>query len=566
MKNFSILFRLAFIFFLVAGGVWAFGSLPADAATEIVQPVKNVVPEPATLTLLVSNPEDIFHLTIAKNILAGNADGLITSDPGGIDCGTTCEADFESAVPITLTVLPDPNSTFLGWGDGCTGLGNTCILNLEADTTISPTFAELYTVTVKKDGEATGTVTSSIPGIDCGDTCESIFPGGYDLTLTGSPDPGAYLEGWSSECTVTEAGACDLTLDSVKVVTATFNLLRNLLVTKDGNGGGTITSDPAALDCGANCSVDLPKDFTIYLIATPDGISDFAGWSENCTPVADGVCAATMDESKTVNATFILKKYALDITKSGSGSGSVSSSPVGIDCGSDCTEDYEHGTLVTLTAAPASDAIFSGWSPNCTVTGEFTCQVTVDQARTVDAAFTKRLTLTVTPAGDGSGTVTSSPIGINCGSDCSEVYNYDTVVTLTAVPAAGSTFAGWSSNCTVTLENACQVTMLEAKTVTATFTVNSYILAIVKQGTGGGVVTSSQVGINCGTDCSESYLYGTVITLTAAPDLASTFVSWSANCTVLGPLSCQVTLDAAKEVVATFNSFKLFMPMMSQKQ
>ncbi len=518
------------------------------------------------MTILVNNPDDVFHLTIEKNILAGNADGLITSEPGGIDCGTTCEADFESAVPITLTAKPDPNSTFLGWGDGCTGIGNTCVLNIEADTTITPTFAELYTVTVKKDGEATGTVTSSIPGIECGDTCESIFPGGYDLTLTGTPDSGAYLAGWSSQCTVTDTGACQLTLDSVKVVTATFNLLRDLLVTKDGNGDGTVTSDPAIIDCGTSCSAGLPKDFEIYLIATPDSISDFAGWSENCTPVADGVCMATMDESKNVNATFMLKKYALDVTKSGSGSGTVSSSPAGINCGADCTENYEHGTLVTLTAAPSSDSIFSGWSPNCTVTPENACQVTVDQARTVDAAFTKRLTLSVTLAGDGTGSVTSSPAGINCGADCSEVYNYDTVVTLTAIPAAGSSFASWSSNCTVTPENACQVTMTEARTVTATFNQNSYILAIVKAGTGGGVVTSSQVGINCGTDCSESYLYGTVITLTAAPDMASAFVSWSANCTVLSPLSCQVTLDAAKEVVATFTSYKLYLPMTSQKQ
>jgi len=491
---------------------------------------------------------------------------LITSEPAGINCGTTCEADFESAIPITLTALPDPNSTFLGWGEGCTGIGNTCILNLEADTTITPTFAELYTVTVKKDGEATGTVTSSIPGIDCGETCESIFPGGYDLTLTGTPDTGAYLAGWSSQCTVTDTGACSLKLDSIKVVTATFNLLRNLLVTKDGNGGGTITSDPEAINCGANCSVDLPKDFQINLIATPDSISTFAGWSDNCTPVADGVCLAITDVSKTVNATFVLKKYALDVTKSGSGSGTVVSNPTGINCGADCAENYEHGTVVTLTATPASDAIFSGWSPNCTVTPENACQVTIDQARTVNAAFTKRLTLTVNLAGDGTGSVTSSPVGINCGSDCSEVYNYDTVVTLTAIPIAGSSFSSWSANCTVTPENACQVTMTEARTVTATFTMNSYLLAIVKQGNGSGVVTSSQVGISCGADCSENYAYGTVITLTAAPDLASTFVSWSANCTVLSPLSCQITINAAKEVVATFTSYKLYMPMTAQNK
>ncbi len=104
MKRHTLIFRFAFVFFLVVGGVWAYGSLPADAAPsvtvpEVVQPEKNAIPGPASVTLLVSDPDDLFHLTIEKNILVGTADGLITSDPGGIDCGTTCEADFESGGP-----------------------------------------------------------------------------------------------------------------------------------------------------------------------------------------------------------------------------------------------------------------------------------------------------------------------------------------------------------------------------------------------------------------------------------------------------------------------------------
>ncbi|CAN5867248.1 hypothetical protein BH18ACT6_BH18ACT6_10000 [soil metagenome] len=52
--------------------------------------------------------------------------------------------------------------------------------------------------------------------------------------------------------------------------------------------------------------------------------------------------------------------------------------------------------------------------------------------------------------GTDTGTVTSSPTGINCGTDCTEAYSNGTVVTLTATPAAGSTFAGWSGACTGT--------------------------------------------------------------------------------------------------------------------
>jgi Calx-beta domain/Divergent InlB B-repeat domain/NPCBM/NEW2 domain len=76
------------------------------------------------------------------------------------------------------------------------------------------------------------------------------------------------------------------------------------------------------------------------------------------------------------------------------------------------------------------------------------------------------LTLTVTK--NGNGTVTSTPMGINCGADCSEVYTSGAVVTLTATPGRNRVFAGWSGGgCTGT--GSCTVTMDANKTVRATF-------------------------------------------------------------------------------------------------
>ena len=78
---------------------------------------------------------------------------------------------------------------------------------------------------------------------------------------------------------------------------------------------------------------------------------------------------------------------------------------------------------------------------------------------------TATLTVTVTPA--ASGIVTSAPAGINCGADCSETYSLDTVVTLTATPAAGFTFSAWSPNCpagvaTMSAGVACTATFVAA--------------------------------------------------------------------------------------------------------
>lgn len=75
--------------------------------------------------------------------------------------------------------------------------------------------------------------------------------------------------------------------------------------------------------------------------------------------------------------------------------------------------------------------------------------------------------LSVIRAATGSGTVTSSPTGINCGGDCAEVYSHGTMVMLTATPAVGSTFLGWSGACTGT--GTCTVTMTVARSVSATF-------------------------------------------------------------------------------------------------
>ena len=77
-------------------------------------------------------------------------------------------------------------------------------------------------------------------------------------------------------------------------------------------------------------------------------------------------------------------------------------------------------------------------------------------------------TLTVQKSGNGSGTVKSSPIGINCGSTCSETCSAWTMVTLTATVGRGSTFSGWSG-CDSTSGKKCTVIMNQNKTVTANF-------------------------------------------------------------------------------------------------
>ncbi|MDW8478934.1 MAG: hypothetical protein RML12_02530 [Xanthomonadales bacterium] len=158
----------------------------------------------------------------------------------------------------------------------------------------------------------------------------------------------------------------------------------------------------------------------------------------------------------------------LTVTKTGSGAGTVTSSPPGISCGATCSAQFPAGSSVTLTASAAAGSSFAGWSGDCTGTGA--CTVVMSAARSVTATFDAAPTyqLTVTKAGTGTGTVSSSPSGISCGSTCTGNFNQGSTVTLTAVPDSGSSFAGWSgAGCSGT--GSCVVTMSSNQSVTATF-------------------------------------------------------------------------------------------------
>jgi len=181
----------------------------------------------------------------------------------------------------------------------------------------------------------------------------------------------------------------------------------------------------------------------------------------------------------------------LTITPGGNGTGTVTSSPAGINCGATCSASFASGTSITLTATASDGSTFTGWGAGpCEGTG--TCTFTITAGTTVVANFaqsTNNFTLSVNEAGTGTGTVTSSPAGINCPTTCSASFTSGQVVALTATAASGSTFAGWSgAGCTGT--GGCSVTMSAAETVTATFSSSSPVIITVAPGSPSTVVTS----------------------------------------------------------------------------
>ena len=232
------------------------------------------------------------------------------------------------------------------------------------------------------------------------------------------------------------------------------------------------------------------------------------------------------------------------LTVSVTGSGTVASNPAGISCPSTCGHAFAGGSQVTLTPTPASGWAFNSWGGACSGSGS--CTVTMNAAESVTVTFLQTETLSVNVTGSGS--VASSPTGINCPSTCSASFVQGTQVTLTATPADGSGFEGWGGACSG-FDN-CVVTMSSAQSVTATFAQTQYTLNVSVAGNG--TVTSSPTGISCPSLCTNNYSSGTSVMLTATPAGGATFSNWGGACSGNG--SCLVTMNSLESVTAMFSA------------
>ncbi len=252
-----------------------------------------------------------------------------------------------------------------------------------------------HELTVAKAGApADGTVTSAPTGIDCGPTCSHDFAAGSDVTLTATADTGSTFTGWSgSGISCSGTGTCTVALNADEIVTATFNSVpagdHALSVAKTGNGSGTVTSAPAGIACGTTCSAAFPAGSSVTLTAAPAAGAAFAGWSgAGCS--GTGTCVVTMSADQSVTATFNLTTATptLSVAKTGNGSGTVTSAPAGIACGTTCSAGLPAGSSVTLTAEPDQGSELTGWSGSgisCPGTGP--CVVAMNADQSVTATF-----------------------------------------------------------------------------------------------------------------------------------------------------------------------------------
>jgi hypothetical protein len=174
-------------------------------------------------------------------------------------------------------------------------------------------------------------------------------------------------------------------------------------------------------------------------------------------------CGKVNSGDQTKQADAAPAKVMLTVTVTGPGA--VSSDPAGINCSPDCTTSVDQGTQVTLT--PTAGVLASWSGGGCT--GTDPCVVTMDADTSITATFASGLALTITPAGTGTGTVTSSPAGIACPPTCTANFAIGANVTVTqSTTDANTRVGGWSGGgCTANAP--CIVKVDTAKTVTSYF-------------------------------------------------------------------------------------------------
>ena len=195
---------------------------------------------------------------------------------------------------------------------------------VSATGSFSTAAAVTYTLTTTMTGS--GTITSGEdagPAIDCGSVCSASYASGSVATLTAVATRGISVQRLVRR--VLGMGATTtVTLNADKTCTATFAAMTTtyqVSVSAGGDGSGSIASLPTGISCGDDagvCSADFASGVSVQLTATPDGSSQFSGWSGDCSGTANPY-TLTVDSNKSCVAAFEPVHIAKDSGAAGAG-------------------------------------------------------------------------------------------------------------------------------------------------------------------------------------------------------------------------------------------------------
>ncbi len=240
---------------------------------------------------------------------AGPGSGIVTSEPPDIECGNDCFQLFAEDTVVTLTADAAEGSVFTGWSGDCEGTGDDVEVVMDRHRRCFATFELVRQLDVTVAGSGSGRVTSRPgDGIDCPGDCVAQYRDGTGLRLIANASADSIFTGWSGDCSGS-SGVIGVVMDADRSCTATFELARELQITLEGSGSGTVASSPGDISCPGACVEEFPQGATVGLTAIPatdspaEPGSVFTGWSGDCAGSLDAVTVA-MDADLGCTATF----------------------------------------------------------------------------------------------------------------------------------------------------------------------------------------------------------------------------------------------------------------------
>lgn len=532
---------------LIADYVFLEGKLIAKVAT-----VPNISASPTSNNFgsgyvnTTSAPQTITITNSSSQLLIGTVTLSGASMADFVKTADACSGQILDAnVSCTVQVAFSPKSVG----------AKSASLNIPSNAPNSPLTVTLSgngvnpLLTVTRTGTGDGTITSTPTGLTCGSTCSASFAIGTSVTLQAVSDSDSAFTGWSGGgCSGT--GTCTVTMNADTTVTPTFSLLPP---TADFSGTPTSGLVPLSVNFADH---SVRANAWIWTFGDNAPTSNLQNPSHTYTQAGTySVTLQTLGVSG--NSTVTKNNYitvwnpvTLTVSNSGTGGGTVTSTPEGMPCDASCVGLYAPGTLITLLAEPDANSSFAGWSgEGCS--GTEPCTITLNADTTVSPTF-----LLLPPAADFTATpsagVPSLAVSFTDMSLRADSWLWDF--------GDGTTSTLQNPSHTYTQSGTYSVTLTATNSVSGSnsLTKNNLIsitdaplLTIIKTGTGAGTVTSTPGGIACGASCSTFFALGTTVTLQATPVADSTFTGWSGGgCSGTG--ICTITLDTYANITADF--------------
>ncbi len=365
-----------------------------------------------------------FFLSTTAGVPPSVALTLVTNGPGSVSVNPPGGL-YSPGTAVTLTATPTATNAFLSWSGGASGNLNPLPLILNANTTVTANFSVSHGLATAVVGQGTISVTPQ----------KASYLEGDLVSFTAIPAPGWAFANWADDLAGT-VNPSNLVMNGNKKVTAVFTPTYTLATALIGQG--TVSVLPLK-------SVYLSNEVVSITVTSAPGWV-FTGWSGDLSgSVSPSNLVLNANKSVTANfaPTFTLSTATI-------GQGQLTALPL--------KSAYVSNEVVTFSAVPAPGWAFTGWSGGLSGSVNPT-NLVMNGNKAVTANFTP--TFTVVTAVTGLGTVLVTPLKL--------VYLSNDVVTVTATPAPGSAFAGWSGDLGGSI-SPTNLVVNANKSVTANFT------------------------------------------------------------------------------------------------